>query len=128
MFKSKIQKELAIMRNNKTSQIRRHHAISNILSKALKISPIDLDHARVKLKSYDIIQEHRIHDSLWVNVLEIVPSGVKSMGYSNLPISELHTGWFYLPQGTATINVPPEEIVNEILQEIKDELYQITLE
>jgi hypothetical protein len=90
--------------------------VSDEISKHLgDVDNYDRDFVFDKLAKYDIIRETRISPyKKWVNLFEIVPKGYDNVGYSN----SKNPDWVTVG-GTSTINLPPENIINEVLKELE---------
>jgi len=61
---------------------------------------------------YDVIVSHRCFDE-WMIVMEIVPVGTDPFNCGECP-------WPVKAEGTCTINIAPEKVMNEVIAYIKE--------
>jgi hypothetical protein len=72
------------------------------------------DHDFTALDEYDVIVETRIFSTGWIDLWEIVPKGDETAGYRN----KRNPKWITKIEGTATKNLPPESVVNQVLSDL----------
>ncbi len=107
-------------RQNKINQIIHN---SNLLCRALGIDPKDLEKMSVKFHKdeeydcivyrtpkYDVQIQNRCFRP-WIYVLEITPTGTSSFNGERC-------FWVNDMEGTCTLNLAPDEIINEVITDI----------
>lgn len=91
--------------------------ISDKISQILEVRPTEVEHGmRMDLDKYAIVQESRLFGNAygWVTIFEIYPRQYHSIGYSNYSNPE-----YIVIDGTTTINLPPERMVNAFFKELE---------
>ena len=73
---------------------------------------------------YKVVGECRYHPNGWVNILEVIPASLSSVGWSNYPDPKLGDGWYYKADGTCTVIVPRAVIREALLNKIKKKEYK----
>lgn len=105
------------IKNQVTDRLQREMEVLRISRRITYLMGVDTeqlkhfhDDVRIKVGDYDIVKETRIFTEGWVNIWEIVQRGEKSW----------HPEWSDF-HGTATINLPPSNVVNYVLQRLEKE-------
>src|SRR5688500_14208730 len=91
--------------------------LSNQLKQALGMDEEtfnEIDECAMEVGTYLIIKECRCFKRGWVDLLEITTDDAPSPGYSNV-----NNPYWLTVQGTKTVNLPPDTVVQDVLNIIK---------
>lgn len=96
---------------------REMEAFSKRLQNIIGLTPEACDGEKWDVGNYVVSSRNFCHDG-WKNLFYAVPCSTSedaNVGWSNVSVGKIPSGWVYIPKGTGTIIYPKDEQLQQII-------------